>query len=120
MYKRQEYCSLEKALNNKELFINSDMYSNIPTMMMPIVVKEEVIGFVALSNVKFEELTLHNETLFKITTKLVTGALSRAYKYEKAIIKDVYKRQALRLLTIPLIFFLSSKKTLSEFFSGML
>lgn len=85
-----EYCSLEKALNNKELFINSDMYSNIPTMMMPIVVKEEVIGFVALSNVKFEELTLHNETLFKITTKLVTGALSRAYKYEKAIINEKY------------------------------
>ena len=78
------------GLNNKELFINSDMYQNIPTMMMPIVVKEEVIGFVALSNVKFEELTLHNETLFKITTKLVTGALSRAYKYEKAIINEKY------------------------------
>lgn len=88
--KVSDYCNLEKALNNKELFINSDMYKNIPTMMMPIVVKEEVIGFVALSNVKFEELTLNNETLFKITTKLVTGALSRAYKYEKAIINEKY------------------------------
>lgn len=86
----REYPKLVEVISNKSIYINKDMNANIPAMISPIIINNDVIGIIGLYNMDFDSLTLYKHNVFKIVTNLITDALLRAHKYEQAILKEKY------------------------------
>lgn len=93
-----EHPKLIEVVSTRAISINKDMDENIPTMISPIIINNEVIGIIGLYNMDFDSLTLYKHNIFKIVTNLITDALSRADKYEQAILKEKYIEDT-RILT---------------------
>lgn len=79
----------DKILSN-EIFINKQMEKDIPTMMAPLIIENEVKGVICISNMKFEDVTLYKQNMLIVISRLTAGALSRAYTYEEAILNEKY------------------------------
>jgi nucleoside-diphosphate-sugar epimerase len=86
----EDYTGIADSIRKKDLFINKRMDKNIPTIMAPIIVDNEVIALIGVANMNFDSLVLYKRNLFKTISFLITGALSRAYKYEKTKVNEKY------------------------------
>lgn len=86
----EEYTDIADCIEEKRIFINKNMEKNIPIMMAPIVSDNETVALISINDIEFSEINLYKVNLFKVVSYLITGALSKAYLYEKAVEKDKY------------------------------
>jgi UDP-glucuronate decarboxylase len=75
---KEEYMNV---VNQKIIFINHTLESDIPMLMAPIFQNHEVIGIVCLNDVNFDRLTLYYQNLFEVVIKLISSSMNRAYDY---------------------------------------
>ena len=75
-----------KVYQSHEMFVNRDVSNTkAPMMLAPIVDDNRVIAMLALYDAPLEVLTLSYENLFRITARLVSQAIIRAYSYREAL-----------------------------------
>lgn len=87
----------KKVIDSKKIFVNRDLLPNVPLFIGPIINENAAIGFIAIYETEFENITLYYENLFKTIIKLIEDSLSKAYLYEKSIKSDKYIKGTLIL-----------------------
>lgn len=72
------------VLRDGKVFINKDLSDGAPLMCAPIYYHDQIAAVVAIDGLSFEKFSLYHQNLFKITTDLVSSALSKAFAYIEA------------------------------------
>lgn len=81
---------LVNVVFDKKAFINKNLKVDLPIMVTPIVNESETIALVCVYDIDFEKLNLNRENLFIMSVNLVSGALNKAYLFEKSTYEKRY------------------------------
>lgn len=80
-----DYSYVSDILQTKEVFINKSLNQNFPSMVAPVLHEGKVIALIQLYKLPFASLSLYHINLLKITTLLISGALTRAYLHSSEL-----------------------------------
>jgi hypothetical protein len=80
--KVEEYEYLRKMLDDRQVFVNKLLTPGLPDMAAPVLRDGAVIAVIQLYDLSFEDLSLYKQDLLRITARLISDALNRAYLYE--------------------------------------
>lgn len=83
--KISEYQYANELLQTKDVFINKSLKAAYPVMAAPVIHDGRVIAVIQLYGMKFESLSLYYINLFRITTMLISGSLTRAYLHDQEL-----------------------------------
>lgn len=81
---------LQRLIDHKRLFVNRELKANLPMMAAPVVYEGRVVALVCLYSLPFEEVTMYHENLFRMTTGLITDALTKSYLYDQSRLSQKY------------------------------
>lgn len=85
-----EFEELKNVIVNKTIFINRSLNSKLPKMTAPIIDRDKVVALVSIHEFEFENFTLYYENLFQVMVNLISSAITRAYRYDEATVKDKF------------------------------
>lgn len=85
-----DHPELERLLTRKQIFINTRMQSNVPSMMGPLVVNGECVAVLMANFNRFTDHSQYRINLFKLLTKIVNSSFSKAYAYEEKLHQEKY------------------------------
>lgn len=85
-----DYDYLTQVVQQKTLWINKELIPDAPMYVAPITYADEVIALIFIHRMPFEHFTLYRENLLAVTANLISGALSRAIRFEEATIAERY------------------------------
>ncbi|HAW12112.1 MAG TPA: hypothetical protein DCW34_00035, partial [Erysipelotrichaceae bacterium] len=88
--KMSDYPELIRALNDGEVFVNTQMLAEYPDMASPIYAQGKLYGFAAIYDLPTENFTVFYQNLMRILTSLIERNLSKALQYEEARRKEMY------------------------------
>lgn len=74
---------LKEMLSEKKIFVNRDLIKGLPDLAAPIVYAGRVIAVLQIYHLDFDQWSYYEENLLSITARLVSGALGRAYDWER-------------------------------------
>jgi len=77
-------------IESKEIFVNKDLNPQLPMLMAAVVNNDKVVAVVAIQKVKFENMTLYYQNLFKIVIGLISASINKAYRYEEATYNETH------------------------------
>jgi hypothetical protein len=83
--KVEEYEYLRKMLEDSQVFVNKLLTPGLPDMAAPVLRDGKVIAVIQLYDLSFEDLSLYKQDLLRITARLISDALNRAYLYEEQV-----------------------------------
>lgn len=106
--KMDTYTDAMDVLKKDEIWVNRGMREDYPMYMVGIRRQSEVVMLIQVHHVKYEQMTLYYQNLFKILCGLIETALLRALDYQEAlrdkqylkgliIMKEEYFREKLKL-----------------------
>ena len=75
---------VQSVLKDGEIYVNRHLTRDVPMMAAPIYHRNKITGLITIDGMNFENLTLHHENLFSMTTEMVSSALSRALTFIEA------------------------------------
>lgn len=78
------------VLLNGEIYINKSFDKDIPSMIAPIINKNNVIALIVVRELEFCKMSLYHQNLFKVMVNLIESSMIRAIAYEEAISSDRY------------------------------
>lgn len=81
----EKFDYLHTVMQDKKIFVNKDLQPDLPDMAAPVICNDKVVAVLQIYNVPFENMDLQHETLLKVTSKLISDALGRAYVHELSI-----------------------------------
>ncbi|RAP74291.1 NAD-dependent epimerase/dehydratase family protein [Paenibacillus montanisoli] len=76
-----DYPAMLQVARHGKLFVNRSMDAALPTLIAPIVHEGQVVALVSVHDLPFERMNLNVENLFRVSVDLISGSLSRAFKY---------------------------------------
>ncbi|MFB9325905.1 NAD-dependent epimerase/dehydratase family protein [Paenibacillus aurantiacus] len=85
-----EHSYLQQIAKGGKLFVNKAMEAGVPMMAAPIFHEGQIVAVVAVHDLAFERLNLNTENLFRVSVELISGSLSRAFKYVGITRSDRY------------------------------
>lgn len=74
---------LVQMLAEKKIFVNRDLVKGLPDLAAPIVYEGRVIAVLQIYHLDFEQWSYYEQNLLSVTARLVSGALGRAYDWER-------------------------------------
>ena len=78
-----DYPQMSTLMENQEIFMNTEINSNLPRMAAPVFSHGKMIYIIMLWNMDFESVTLYQKNLFMVLSKIITGSLEKAAIYEQ-------------------------------------
>ncbi|SDW66295.1 NAD-dependent epimerase/dehydratase family protein [Paenibacillus sp. CF384] len=76
-----EYPSIQEVVRTGKMFVNKTMDASLPMLIAPIVHDGQIVALVSVYDIAFERMNLNVENLFRVSVDLISGSLSRAFKY---------------------------------------
>lgn len=83
-----EFPEIKSVIYSKKIFVNRNLNDKLPIMTAPIIADEKTKAVICIYEVKFENLTLYYENLFKVLTNLISCFISKAYEYDRLVEKN--------------------------------
>jgi hypothetical protein len=80
-----DYPYLQNILQNHAVFVNRELVTDIPDLAAPIVYQDKAIAVITIFGLRFEQWSLYQQNLLSITTRLISAAMARAYRYEQGV-----------------------------------
>ena len=80
-----DYPYLQNILQNHAVFVNRELVKDIPDLAAPIVYQDKAIAVITIFGLRFEQWSLYQQNLLSITTRLISAAMARAYRYEQGV-----------------------------------
>lgn len=77
-----EYDALEGVLLEERIFVNRKMDANLPSMVAPVFSEQNMIYMIMLFNMDFDKMTLYQENLFSVLSKIIASSFEKAYRYQ--------------------------------------
>lgn len=89
----EAHAYLQQMLEDRQVFVNRLLTPGLPDMAAPIFYDNGVIAVLQVYHLGFENMNLNRQNQLRITAMLISGALSKAYRYEdsqqeKRYVKD--------------------------------
>jgi hypothetical protein len=78
----EDYEALEGVLLEERIFVNRKMDPNLPSMAAPVFSDQKLIYMIMLYNMDFDKMTLYQENLFSVLSKIVASSFEKAYRYQ--------------------------------------
>lgn len=85
--REREY--IHRVIETKNIYINHEWLSSTPVMSAPITNNGNVIAIACVYSVEFENITLYRQNLLRVTSNLISYALTNSYRYRETV-KDKY------------------------------
>ena len=82
--------AFKEVVNNKKTFINKDLNFELPNMIAPLIVRNEVVGVILVDMSDILNNNIYTENTFIAMMKMVNIAFERAYEYEQKILSEKY------------------------------
>ncbi|UVI31255.1 NAD-dependent epimerase/dehydratase family protein [Paenibacillus spongiae] len=79
-----EHSSMQWVLREGNVFVNKELDSSAPLMIAPIFYNGEIKAVITIDGMAFHKFSLYYQNLFKVTSELVSSALTRAFAYIEA------------------------------------
>lgn len=76
-----DHSYLKDVVQQGKLFVNKSMDAALPMLVSPILHDGQVVAIVSVHDLAFERLNLNFENIFRVSVDLISGSLSRAFKY---------------------------------------
>lgn len=89
-FRLKDYPKIEEIIRRKELFANSFMDTDLPSMLVPIVYDGKVVSLIVVDNMHFDKLNLYYVNLMRIIANIINSSFYRAQKYEQLAIAGRY------------------------------
>lgn len=86
----ENYRQIKDSISNNEIYINKSMDRDLPEMICPISVDNNIIAVIAVYEMEFEDNTLYKQNLFRTLSSLIASALLKAQVYDEAIYNKKY------------------------------
>lgn len=77
----EDHAYLQKMLADGKVFVNKELNSHAPLMSVPIYHDGTIAAFISIEGMSIDKFSLYYQNLFKVTSDLVSSALSRALAY---------------------------------------
>ncbi|MGN0475290.1 MAG: NAD-dependent epimerase/dehydratase family protein [Acutalibacteraceae bacterium] len=77
-----DYDALEGVLLEERIFVNRKMDANLPSMVAPVFSEQNMIYMIMLFNMDFDKMTLYQENLFSVLSKIIASSFEKAYRYQ--------------------------------------
>lgn len=78
----EDYEALEGVLLEERIFVNRKLDPNLPSMVAPVFSDQKLIYMIMLYNMDFDKMTLYQENLFSVLSKIVASSFEKAYRYQ--------------------------------------
>ena len=78
----EDYEQLEGVLLEERIFVNRKLDSNLPSMVAPVFSEQSMIYMIMLFNMDFDKMTLYQENLFSVLSKIIASSFEKAYRYQ--------------------------------------
>lgn len=78
----EDYEALEGVLLEERIFVNRKLDPNLPSMVAPVFSDQKLIYMIMLYNMDFEKMTLYQENLFSVLSKIIASSFEKAYRYQ--------------------------------------
>jgi len=75
---------IQAVLKDGKVFVNKQLSDGAPLMCAPVYYHDQIAAVVAIDGLTFETFSLYHQNLFKVTTDLVSSALSKAFAFIEA------------------------------------
>lgn len=79
--KVSEHPYIQEVLSKGKVFVNRGMEPELPMLVAPILHEDLIVALVAVYDPTFSKLSLSFENTLKVSVELISGSLSRAFKY---------------------------------------
>ncbi|MGG3887191.1 NAD-dependent epimerase/dehydratase family protein [Brevibacillus panacihumi] len=79
-----DYNYIQAMLADGKVFVNKQLSAGAPLMCAPVYYRDQIAAVVAIDGLSFETFSLYHQNLFKVTTDLVSSALSKAFAFIEA------------------------------------
>ncbi|WP_028609406.1 NAD-dependent epimerase/dehydratase family protein [Paenibacillus harenae] len=80
----EDHTYVRRVLSDGIVFVNKELSSEAPLMCAPIYHNGEIAALISIEGMSFDKFSLYYQNLFKVTSELVSSALSRALAYIEA------------------------------------
>ncbi|MCQ6562658.1 NAD-dependent epimerase/dehydratase family protein [Paenibacillus mendelii] len=80
----EEHSSMQWVLQEGKVFVNKELDSSAPLMCAPIIYNGAIKAVITIDGIAFNKFSLYYQNLFKVTSELVSSALTRAFAYIEA------------------------------------
>ena len=78
----EDYEQLEGVLLEERIFVNRKLDPNLPSMVAPVFSEQSMIYMIMLFNMDFDKMTLYQENLFSVLSKIIASSFEKAYRYQ--------------------------------------
>ncbi len=78
----EDYEQLEGVLLEERIFVNRKLDGNLPSMVAPVFSEQNMIYMIMLFNMEFDKMTLYQENLFSVLSKIIASSFEKAYRYQ--------------------------------------
>ncbi|WP_171056278.1 NAD-dependent epimerase/dehydratase family protein [Paenibacillus sinopodophylli] len=80
----EDHAYIQKMLADGKVFVNKELNDQAPLMSVPVYHENTIAAFIAIEGMSIDKFSLYYQNLFKVTSDLVSSALSRALAYYDA------------------------------------
>lgn len=88
--KLDNYTEMIEALRGGEVWCNKEQYPDYPDYCAGIFRKDKPVVLIMIQKVKFEQMAMYYQNLFRILCGLIEVALIRAYEYNEKWVSERY------------------------------
>lgn len=78
----EDYEQLEGVLLEERIYVNRKLDPNLPSMVAPVFSEQKMIYMIMLFNMEFDKMTLYQENLFSVLSKIIASSFEKAYRYQ--------------------------------------
>ncbi|MBQ1412048.1 MAG: hypothetical protein IIY93_02525, partial [Clostridia bacterium] len=78
----EDYEQLEGVLLEERIFVNRKLEADLPSMVAPVFSEQNMIYMIMLFNMDFDKMTLYQENLFSVLSKIIASSFEKAYRYQ--------------------------------------
>lgn len=78
----EDYEALEGVLLEDRIYVNRKLDQNLPSMVAPVFSDQKMIYMIMLFNMDFDKMTLYQENLFSVLSKIIASSFEKAYRYQ--------------------------------------
>lgn len=78
----EDYEQLEGVLLEERIFVNRKLDPELPSMVAPVFSEQKMIYMIMLFNMDFDKMTLYQENLFSVLSKIIASSFEKAYRYQ--------------------------------------
>lgn len=78
----EDYDEFEGVLLEERIFVNRKLNPDMPSMVAPVFSDQKLIYMIMLFNMDFDKMTLYQENLFSVLSKIIASSFEKAYRYQ--------------------------------------